>query len=98
MGSGGGGGGMWVQVGGGGYVGLGGGGGSYSGGGVQVGRGLFRWGVQWGGSLGEGSKGTKVRGIEGEQRGKRWGGGGSSTDLVYGQAVHSLCKVSASIT
>ena len=31
---------------------------------------MFRWGVQWG----EGSKGVNVRGIEGEQRGKHWGG------------------------
>ena len=65
----------------------------------------FRWGVQWG----EGSKGANVRGIEGEQRGKRWAGGGGQLNGTFlqfefrfwnglGQAVHSLCKVSASLT
>ena len=36
---------------------------------------MLRWGVQWGG---EGSKGANVRRVEGEQRGKRWGGWSST--------------------
>ena len=57
---------LFVQVG---VVGSGGGGYVGSGGGREV----FRCvGGQWG----EGSKGANVRVIEGEQMGKRWGGGG----------------------
>ena len=33
-----------------------------------------------GSSVGEGSKGANVRGIEGELMGKRWGGGENSTE------------------
>ena len=41
-----------------------------SGGGVQV-EGCSGGGVFRGGSVGEGSKGANVRGVEGDQRGKR---------------------------
>ena len=93
-------GGMWVQVGGGGGGVCGfrfqvGGGGMW----VQVGWGLsrrvvFRWRgvVQMercsGGEFSEGgSKGANFRGIEGEQRDKRWGGGGESS-------TESFCNLS----
>ena len=43
---------------------------------VQVGVVQVGGGIQWG----KGSKGAKVREIEVERRGKRWGGGESSTE------------------
>ena len=61
---------MWVQVRLGGCLGGGCSGGEGGGGCVQV-------GVQ----SGEGSKGANVRGVEGEQRGKCWGGGRAQRNL-----------------
>ena len=75
------------------------GGGSCSGEGFQVDRGLFRWGAGCsggrGGSVGEGSKGANVRGMKLngiflQFEFRFWN--------ALGQAVHSLCKVSASLT
>ena len=66
-------------------VGSSGGGNGCSGWVAQVG-GLFRWGcssgegeVQWG----ERSKWANVMGIEGEQKGKRWGGGGGELKGIF---------------
>ena len=47
----------------------------------------FRWGREVfrcvGGQFGEGSKGANVRVIEGEQMGKRWGGGGGELNGIF---------------